>query len=105
MHSAQEKSLPDEGQRSRARSSVWAFWSSRGASVKRDAKRQNTGMGMARAGTVYDCVRTAVRIRGGGSGWPGGGGRLRLIATLHDPAVIRKILAHLALSHSGPIKS
>jgi hypothetical protein len=29
------------------------------------------------------------------------GGRLRLIATLHDPAVIRKILAHLALSHSG----
>jgi hypothetical protein len=30
------------------------------------------------------------------------GGRLRLIAALHDPAVIRKILAHLALSHSGP---
>jgi hypothetical protein len=30
------------------------------------------------------------------------GGRLRLIATLHDPAVIRKILAHLALSPSGP---
>jgi hypothetical protein len=29
------------------------------------------------------------------------GGRLRLIATLHDPAVIRTILAHLALSHSG----
>ena len=29
------------------------------------------------------------------------GGRFRLIATLHDPAVIRKILAHLALSHSG----
>jgi len=28
-------------------------------------------------------------------------GRLRLIATLHDPAVIRKILAHLALCHSG----
>jgi hypothetical protein len=28
-------------------------------------------------------------------------GRLRLIATLHDPAVIRKILAHRALSHSG----
>src|SRR4029450_4656961 len=28
------------------------------------------------------------------------GGRLRLIATLHDPAVIRKILAHLALGHS-----
>jgi len=25
-----------------------------------------------------------------------------LIATLHDPAVIRKILAHLALCHSGP---
>jgi len=31
----------------------------------------------------------------------GRGGRLRLIATLHDPAVIRKILAHLALGHSG----
>ncbi len=30
------------------------------------------------------------------------GGRLRLIAALHDPAVIRKILAHLGLSHSGP---
>ncbi len=30
------------------------------------------------------------------------GGRLRLIATLHDPAVIRKILAHRAFSHSGP---
>ncbi len=29
------------------------------------------------------------------------GGRLRLIATLHDPAVIRKILAHLNLAHSG----
>jgi hypothetical protein len=29
------------------------------------------------------------------------GGRLRLIATVHDPAVIRKILAHLALCHSG----
>jgi hypothetical protein len=29
------------------------------------------------------------------------GGRLRLIASLHDPAVIRRILAHLALSHSG----
>jgi hypothetical protein len=29
------------------------------------------------------------------------GGRLRLIATLHDPAVIRKILAYLALAHSG----
>jgi uncharacterized protein YbaR (Trm112 family) len=29
------------------------------------------------------------------------GGRLRLIATLHDPAVIRKILAHLGLSRSG----
>ena len=29
------------------------------------------------------------------------GGRLRLIATLHDPAVIRKILAHLALANSG----
>ena len=29
------------------------------------------------------------------------GGRLQLIATLHDPAVIRTILAHLALSHSG----
>ncbi len=30
------------------------------------------------------------------------GGRLRLIATLHDPAVIRKILAHLGLASSGP---
>jgi len=30
------------------------------------------------------------------------GRRLRLIATLHDPAVIRKIIAHRALSHSGP---
>jgi hypothetical protein len=29
------------------------------------------------------------------------GGRLRLIATLHDPAVIRKILAHLDLAHLG----
>jgi hypothetical protein len=33
--------------------------------------------------------------------WRRCGGRLRLIATLHDPAVIRKILAHLALAHSG----
>jgi len=32
---------------------------------------------------------------------PSCGGRLRLIASLHDPAVIRKILAHLELSHSG----
>ena len=30
------------------------------------------------------------------------GGRLRLIATLHDPAVIRKILAHLGHSQSWP---
>ena len=29
------------------------------------------------------------------------GGRLRLIATLHDPAVIRKILAHLGRAQSG----
>jgi hypothetical protein len=29
------------------------------------------------------------------------GSRLRLIATLHDPVVIRKILAHLALARSG----
>ena len=29
------------------------------------------------------------------------GGRLRLIATLHDPAVIRRILAHLGRSPSG----
>ena len=29
------------------------------------------------------------------------GCRLRLIATLHDPAAIRKILGHLALSYSG----
>jgi hypothetical protein len=32
---------------------------------------------------------------------PDCGGRLRLIATLHDPVVIRKILAHLGLAHSG----
>ena len=32
---------------------------------------------------------------------PDCGGRLRLIATLHDPAVIRKILAHLGRSQSG----
>ena len=30
------------------------------------------------------------------------GGRLRLIATLHDPAVIRKILAHLGCDPSRP---
>jgi hypothetical protein len=29
------------------------------------------------------------------------GGRLRLIAMLHDPTVIQKILTHLALGHSG----
>ena len=29
------------------------------------------------------------------------GGRLRLIGTLHDPAVIRKILAHLGTAPSG----
>jgi Putative transposase len=29
------------------------------------------------------------------------GGRLRLIATLHDPVVIRKLLAHLGLARSG----
>ena len=29
------------------------------------------------------------------------GGRMRLIATIHDPGVIRRILAHLSLSHSG----
>ena len=29
------------------------------------------------------------------------GGRIRLIATIHDPAVIREILAHLGLSQSG----
>ena len=33
---------------------------------------------------------------------PGCGGRLRLIATLHDPAVIRKLLAHLGMARSGP---
>src|SRR3990172_11821978 len=33
---------------------------------------------------------------------PDCGGRLRLIATLHDPAVIRKILAHLRIAPSGP---
>ena len=30
------------------------------------------------------------------------GGRLRLIATLHDPAVIRKLLAHPGVAPSGP---
>ena len=30
------------------------------------------------------------------------GGRLRLIAPLHDPAVIRKILAHVGIAPSGP---
>jgi hypothetical protein len=30
------------------------------------------------------------------------GGRLRLIGTLHDPAVIRKLLAHLGMARSGP---
>ena len=30
------------------------------------------------------------------------GGRLRLIATLHDPAVIRRLLAHLGMARSGP---
>jgi hypothetical protein len=29
------------------------------------------------------------------------GGRLRLIATLHDSAVIRKLLAHLGMARSG----
>jgi hypothetical protein len=29
-------------------------------------------------------------------------GRLRLIATLHDPVVIRKLLAHLEMARSGP---
>jgi hypothetical protein len=30
------------------------------------------------------------------------GGRLRLIATLHDPVVIRKLLAHLGMARSAP---
>ncbi len=30
------------------------------------------------------------------------GGRLRLITTLHDPVVIRKLLAHLGMARSGP---
>jgi len=29
------------------------------------------------------------------------GGRLRFIATVHDPRVVRQILAHLALAHAG----
>jgi len=33
---------------------------------------------------------------------PNCGGRLRLIATLHDPVVIRKLLAHVGMSRSGP---
>jgi hypothetical protein len=32
----------------------------------------------------------------------GAGCRLPLIATLHDPAVIRKLLAHLGMAPSGP---
>jgi hypothetical protein len=28
-------------------------------------------------------------------------GRMRLIATIHDPSVIRRSLAHLGLSHAG----
>ncbi len=32
---------------------------------------------------------------------PNCGGRLRLIATLHDPVVIRKLLAHLGIARSG----
>jgi hypothetical protein len=36
---------------------------------------------------------------------PDCGGRLRLIATLHDPAVIRKILAHVGSSPTGPIQA
>jgi hypothetical protein len=31
------------------------------------------------------------------------GGRLRLIATLHDPAVIRKFLAHLGMARQGRV--
>jgi hypothetical protein len=30
------------------------------------------------------------------------GGRLRLIAMLRDPVVIRKLLAHLGMARSGP---
>jgi hypothetical protein len=30
------------------------------------------------------------------------GGRLRQIATLHDPVVIRKLPAHLNMARSGP---
>ena len=33
---------------------------------------------------------------------PNCGGRLRLIGTLHDPAVIRKLLAHVGMASSGP---
>jgi len=33
---------------------------------------------------------------------PNCGGRLRLIATLHDPVVIRQLLAHLGMARSGP---
>jgi hypothetical protein len=36
------------------------------------------------------------------SGVPAVWGPLRLIATLHDPAVIRKLLAHLGMVRSGP---
>ena len=33
---------------------------------------------------------------------PNCGVRLPLIAALHDPAVIRKLLAHLGMARSGP---
>jgi hypothetical protein len=36
-----------------------------------------------------------------GTACPYCGGRLRLIATLHDPAVIRKILAHMGVGPQG----
>ena len=32
---------------------------------------------------------------------PNCGGRMRLVGTLHDPAAIWRILAHLGLAHSG----
>ena len=47
-----------------------------------------------------ESVAFALRCRGTAP-CPHCGGRLRLITTLHDPAVIRKILAHLRIAPSG----
>ena len=66
---------------------------------------------------VASAERTQAKSGSGASSWaalmhrafaidvlacPHCGGRLRLIATLHDPAVIGKLLAHLGMAPSGP---